>query len=45
LAVSTDLVYENSYGGACSPSVEDTDIRDIVVDFATKLLQTYGNLP
>jgi hypothetical protein len=45
LAVSTDLVYENSYGGACSPYVEDTDIRDIVVDFATKLLHTYGNLP
>jgi hypothetical protein len=45
LAVSMDLVYENSYGGACSPYVEDSDIRDIVVDFATKLLYTYGNLP
>jgi hypothetical protein len=45
LAVSTGLAFENNYGSACSPYVEDTDIRDIVVDFATKLLLTYGNLP
>jgi hypothetical protein len=43
LAVSTDLVYENSYSGVFSPYTEGTDIRGIVVDFATKLLQTYGN--
>lgn len=45
LAASTDLAHEDIYGNVYSPWVEDTDIRDIIVDFATKLLYTYGNLP
>jgi len=45
LAASTGLAHEDSYGNVYSPYAEDTDIRDIVVDFATKLLYTYGNLP
>ena len=45
LAASTDLAHEDIYGNVYSPYVEDTDIRDIIVDFATKLLYTYGNLP
>ena len=44
LAVSTDLAYENNYGNVYSSHVEETDIRDIVVNFATKLLYKYGNL-
>jgi hypothetical protein len=45
LAASTGLAHEDSYGTVYLPYDEGTDIRDIVVDFATKLLYTYGNLP
>lgn len=45
LAASTGLAHEDSYGNVYSPYAEDTDIRDIVVNFAIKLLYTYGNLP
>jgi hypothetical protein len=45
LAASTGLASEEYYGNVYSPHGEGTDIRDIVVDFATKLLYTYGNLP
>ena len=45
LAENTGLAHEDNYGNVYSPYVEDTDIRDIVVNFAIKLLYTYGNLP
>lgn len=45
LADNIGLVYKDICGGIYSPYVEDTDIRDIVVSFAAKLLNKYGNLP
>lgn len=45
LAESTGLIHKDNYENVYSPYAEGTDIRDIVVDFATKLLYTYGNLP
>lgn len=43
LANDTGLAHEDIYGTVFSPYDEGTDIRDIVVDFAIKLLNKYGN--
>jgi hypothetical protein len=45
LAVSTGLAFENNYGLVESNWGESQEIRDQLIDFATKLLLTYGNLP
>ena len=45
LAVATGLARKNNYELVESNWGEGREIRDQLIDFATKLLQTYGNLP
>lgn len=43
LAVDAGLVSEDHWGNVYTPYIEDTDIREILIDFSTKLLTTYGH--